>query len=220
MLVTDSLARCRRHFAAGRRLVVGIAGGSGSGKTTLAQHVIDVFGADQAGLLAQDSYYIDQSARFDGDGGSVNFDHPSSLDFELMERQLLTLLDGRDVEVPIYEFATHRRLARTEPFPARPLVVVDGTLILNAHLRQQFAVSVFVQTSEALRFDRRLHRDVKERGRTPEGVHKQFYKQVKPMHDQFVEPSAANATVRVSGEGRIEDEVSRVLEALEASLVA
>ncbi len=213
--MTDSLARCRALFAAGRRVLVGVAGGSGSGKTTLAQALVQAIGDEHGGLVMQDSFYVDQSARFDGDGGSVNFDHPSSLDFGLLASQLEALRDGRGVEVPVYDFATHRRLRKTEPLLSRPLVVVDGTLILDAaSVRPLFDVTVFVECPEDVRFNRRLERDVRERGRTPEGVHRQFFRQVKPMHDAYVEPSKAHAHLRVSGVDPLDASLRAVLEVL------
>jgi uridine kinase len=196
-------------------VLLGVAGGSGSGKTTLAQELVRTFGDEHSCLVMQDSFYIDQSSRFDGDGGSVNFDHPSSLDFGLLESQLRSLRDGRGVEVPIYDFATHRRLERTEPLASRPLVVVDGTLILEAsNVRGLFDVAVFVECDEEVRFTRRLERDVRERGRTPDGVHKQFFRQVKPMHDAYVEPSKQHAHLKVSGVEPLEASMRSVLEVL------
>lgn len=203
----------------GKRLAIGVAGGSGSGKTTLARELEALFGPALSGVLAQDSFYVDQSARFDRDGGSVNFDHPSSLDFELMAAQLEQLLAGADVHVPVYDFATHSRSQRTVPFEARPLVIVDGTLILDAPcVRKHLALSVFVEANEALRYERRLDRDVRERGRTPEGVERQFQRQVKPMHDTFVEPSKLHSSLRVSGAEGVGSAVTEVLRALDASL--
>lgn len=192
-----------------------IAGGSGSGKTTLAELMHQRFGPELSAILQQDAFYFDQHERFDDDGGSVNFDHPSSLDFPLMSETLEALLTGRDVQVPIYDFATHTRKQETLPFPARPLVIVDGTLIMDAApLRRFFELSVFVQTAEALRYARRLDRDVRERGRTADGVERQFLRHVKPMHDTFVEPSKAHCSILVSGEQSDEDALQQVLTAL------
>lgn len=202
-----------------RPIAIGIAGGSGSGKTTLAQALHRHFGPERCAILSQDSFYVDQSARFDGDGGSVNFDHPSSLDFPLMALQLEGLLAGRSVQVPLYDFVTHSRRAETIEFRARPLVIVDGTLILDAaQVRRHFALRVFVDAREELRYARRLERDVRERGRTPEGVERQFLRQVKPMHDAFVEPSRAQADLLVSGERRLEESVAAVLHAIDTLL--
>src|SRR5688572_879760 len=100
--------------------IIGVAGGSGSGKTTLAWRLCEALGTDRCAVLAQDHYYIDQSARFDGDGGSVNFDHPGSIDFPLLAQHLQALGAGKSVQVPIYDFPTHRRLVETQTFAPRP----------------------------------------------------------------------------------------------------
>lgn len=170
--------------------LIGVSGGSGSGKTYFAKDLVKRLGDERCALVYQDSFYIDQSSRFDFDGGSVNFDHPSSIDFPCLAEKLTALKRGVRAEIPVYDFATHKRLARTEAIDPRPVIIVDGILIFhNQPVRALFDELIFFATPEELRFQRRLERDVKERGRTPEGVHKQFYAQVKPMHDQFVEPS-------------------------------
>lgn len=173
-----------------RRLILGVAGGSGSGKTFFAQKIFRQFGASVCSIVYQDHFYIDQSSKFDFDGGSVNFDHPSSLDFPALANSLKKLKIEASAEIPIYDFSTHKRLGHTAKHVATPIILVDGILILNSpEVRAQLDAAVFFDTPENLRFQRRLERDVKERGRTPEGVRAQFENQVKPMHDQFVEPS-------------------------------
>lgn len=170
--------------------IIGIAGGSGSGKTTFARRLRDRLGIENSEVLGQDSYYIDQSNKFDHDGGSVNFDHPSSLEFSLMATHLRMLKEGRSIEVPIYDFATHKRQTETITLPPKKIIFVDGILIFSQpEVVQCLDYKVFIDCEEDLRFERRLNRDVKERGRTPEGVRAQFINQVKPMHDEFVEPS-------------------------------
>lgn len=177
-----------------KSIVVGIAGGSGSGKTTLAQCLLKKFGHQSCAVLLQDSYYHDQSDRFDEDGGSVNFDHPSALDFDLLAAHLHALRAGESVDVPIYDFVTHTRRSSTQSFEPRQLVLVDGILILGQpQVCAQLDYSVFVDTPEPIRFERRLSRDVQERGREHDGVVKQYQKQVLPMHNEFVEPSKSNA---------------------------
>lgn len=170
--------------------IIGVAGGSGSGKTYFARELHKILGEDKCTILYQDNYYIDQSAKFDGDGGSVNFDHPSSLDFDLLAEGLRDLKRGRTIQVPLYDFATHTRKKETIECRPKKIILVDGILILDSSVvRAVLDEAVFFDTPEELRFKRRLERDVHERGRTPEGVKKQFDLQVKPMHNQFVEPS-------------------------------
>lgn len=182
--------------------VVGVAGGSGSGKTYFACAVQKVLGEDRCAIVYQDSFYIDQSARFDFDGGSVNFDHPDSLDFDLLAQQLRNLKNGAGAAIPVYDFVTHSRRSESDLLEPRPVVLVDGTLIFhNPMVRELFDDLVFFDTPEDLRFQRRLQRDVRERGRTADGVRKQFYSQVKPMHDVFVEPSKQHARLVVRDEG-------------------
>lgn len=182
-----------------KTLILGVAGGSGSGKTFFAQALAKKL-KDKAFVLYQDNYYIDQSHRFDYDGGSVNFDHPDALDFDLMAQHLKELKQGEDIRIPKYDFATHSRLRETIYQPWKKVVIVDGILILTQpKLIELFDESIFVETPEEIRFARRLNRDVVERGRTAEGVKAQFENQVKPMHDLFVEPSKEKATYVSSG---------------------
>jgi uridine kinase len=185
-----------------RTWVIAIVGGSGSGKTTLARKIKAKLDDHGCLLLGQDSYYIDQSSKFDRDGGAVNFDHPNSLEFTLLGQHIQQLKSGQDIQVPIYDFATHKRLPHTESVRHHRMILVDGTLILSQkHLLPLFDESIFLEVDEATRFQRRLKRDVEERGRTPEGVHEQFYKQVKVMHDQFVEPSKCESSILIRDAG-------------------
>lgn len=192
-------------------MLVGVAGGSGSGKTTFARMLQANLGDAFCGIVAQDSYYRDLHEQFDHDGGKVNFDHPDSIEFPLLEKHLRDLKSGKDILVPQYDFSTHRRLIESTLFPARPVVILDGILTLaRQETRSILDFSFFIETEEDLRFQRRLHRDVRERNRTPEGVREQFYNHVKPMHDLFVEPSRKFADRSISGEksfGPVIDEV-------------
>ena len=174
--------------------LLGVAGGSGSGKTFFAQALQAELGKDLCEIISQDNFYIDQSKNFDYDGGSVNFDHPDSIDFSLLTEQVAQLKQGQEIKIPIYDFVTHSRKSETILIKPKPLIIIDGILIFHPPtLRTIFDDTIFFDTPEDLRFQRRLERDIKERGREPEGVRKQFYNQVKPMHDQFVEPSKAFA---------------------------
>jgi uridine kinase len=181
--------------------ILGVAGGSGSGKTYFAKELHLALG-EYATIVYQDNFYIDQSHRFDHDGGSVNFDHPDSLDLKLLAKCLSELKTGQATNIPIYDFKTHTRSKEQLTVGPAKVVIVDGILIFHPdYLRNQFDEMIFFDTPESLRYERRLYRDVNERGRTPEGVEAQFLKQVKPMHDEFVEPSKEFANVIVKDLG-------------------
>ncbi len=170
--------------------ILGVAGGSGSGKTYFAKALHRLLGDEKCEIVYQDNFYFDQSKKFDFDGGSVNFDHPSSIDFQFLANCLSQLKSGVSTEIPTYDFATHSRPLKTVTVKPKKMIIVDGILIFHSEeVRSMLDGRLFFDTPESIRYQRRLERDVTERGRTPEGVLNQFQKQVKPMHDQFVEPS-------------------------------
>lgn len=169
--------------------ILGVAGGSGSGKTTFVKCLVDSLKEDCI-LIAQDNYYHDQSDKFDHDGGCVNFDHPDSIDFTLMQSHLKDLKEGKTINCPRYDFTTHKRSTECDTLTPKRIIIIDGILLFSSsEIVEMLDHKVYVDCEEELRFKRRLKRDVEERGRTADGVHNQFYKQVKPMHDEFVEPS-------------------------------
>ncbi len=173
-----------------RPYIIGVCGGSGSGKTTFSRMVKEKVGEEGCVIIPQDNYYCDLSTFFDGDGGSVNFDHPDTIDFSLMGQQLGDLKLFKSVDIPIYDFAHHKRSTQKETLVPRPIIIVEGTLILSQEvIRRHLDVCVFFDIEESVRFRRRLKRDVEERGRTEEGVYKQFFTQVRPMHELFVDGS-------------------------------
>jgi len=177
-------------------LTIGIAGGSGSGKTTVAQEILNRVGADRIAYLQHDSYYKDLTGLPPAQRVEVNFDHPHSLESELLIRNILTLRDMREVQVPIYDFATHSRTDRSFTVAPRGVILVEGILIfVEAELRKLFDVKIFVDTDADVRFIRRLQRDITERGRSTESVIKQYQSTVRPMHLEFVEPSKRYADV-------------------------
>jgi uridine kinase len=177
-------------------LVIGIAGGSGSGKTTVAQEILKRVGPDQIAFLQHDSYYKDLSGLPPTQRADVNFDHPNSLETDLLIEHILALRDGRDVKVPIYDFSIHSRTDRTFVVRPRRVILVEGILIfVESRLRALFDVKIFVDTDPDLRFIRRLQRDITERGRTTEAVIKQYQATVRPMHLEFAEPSKRYADV-------------------------
>ena len=173
--------------------LIGIAGGSGSGKTTFARLLNEHFN-EHSDILYQDNYYKDQSHRFDHDGGAVNFDHPDSIDFELLYKHTKELKKNNPIDLPYYDFATHKRLKKTSKFEPKKVIFIDGILLFSQpNLLDIFDHKIYTDCDETTRFERRLKRDIEERGRTKDGVITQFKNQVKPMHDQFVEPSKEHA---------------------------
>lgn len=177
-----------------RPVCVALAGGSGAGKSALAAVLVDALGPERVLRLAQDAYYRDHAGVSAAELAARNFDHPDALETELLVAHLSELRAGRPVEVPVYDFARHRRLLATWRAEPRALVVVDGILALaDPALRACFDLRIFVDAPEVLRLERRLARDVAERGRSPDSVRAQFVATVRPMHDAFVEPSRAHA---------------------------
>jgi len=177
-------------------LVIGIAGGSGSGKTTVAQVILQRVGPERIAFLQHDAYYKDLSGLPPVQRAEVNFDHPHSLESELLIRHIKQLRSGRAVDVPIYDFSTHSRTERTYIVQPRPVILVEGILIFaEKNLREMFDVKLFVDTDSDIRFIRRLQRDIAERGRTTDSVIHQYLTTVRPMHLEFVEPSKRYADV-------------------------
>lgn len=180
--------------------VVGISGGSCSGKSTLAAYIYNTLGPDQCVILPQDDYFFGLGDAPKGKGGP-NFDHPDAVDFDNMCAQLAQLKQGQAVERPLYDFPTHMPKTQTALTEPRPIILVDGILILHhAPLRQLFDLSIFVRCDSPVRFERRLERDVRERGRTAESVRQVFTDQVDPMHHKFVEPSQMHADIVINSQ--------------------
>jgi uridine kinase len=171
-------------------LVIGIAGGSGSGKTTVAQEILNRVGPERIAYLPHDAYYKDLSGLPPVQRAEVNFDHPNSLDNDLLISHVRLLKAGRPAKLPVYDFSTHSRTDKTILISPRKVIIVEGILIFaEPELRPLFDIKIFVDTDSDLRFIRRLQRDISERGRTTESVIHQYLKTVRPMHLEFVEPS-------------------------------
>ena len=168
-------------------MIVGVCGGSGSGKTTIARLVAAELGASR---VAFDTYYKDQSQLTLEERAGLNYDHPDSLDVDLFTHHLDELAAGRAVEAPVYDFSTHTRSDRVDRAEPTPIVIVEGILLLSfPEIVDRLTFKVFRDCPEKVRFARRLGRDISERGRTEASVYYQFESTVKPMHDEFVQPS-------------------------------
>ncbi len=179
-----------------RPIIIGVAGGSGSGKTTVVREIIRGLDDAQVIVIQHDSYYRDQSRLAFEERAALNFDHPDALETDLLVSHLRELVQGRPVQVPVYNFAIHCREATTVTVYPRKVVIIEGILILSdSALRDMMDIKVFVDTDADIRFIRRLQRDVAERERTVESVIQQYLSTVKPMHEEFVEPSKRYAHV-------------------------
>jgi uridine kinase len=171
-------------------LIIGLAGGTGSGKTTVANRILEKLDSRRVIVLQHDSYYKDLSMFGDTALEQINFDHPDSLETELLITHLHRLLDGKSYEEPMYNFATNRRMPETKLIEPRDIVIVDGILIfVNKKLRELMDIKIFVDADADERLLRRMRRDILERGRSIESVMHQYLASVKPMHLEFVEPS-------------------------------
>jgi uridine kinase len=200
-------------------LVIGIAGGSGSGKTTVAQVILQRVGADRIAFLQHDAYYKDLSGLPPAQHVEINFDHPNSLETELLIRHVEQLKSGKSVEVPIYDFAHDRRTDQTYTVQPRGVILVEGILLfVEPALRDLCDVKIFVDTDPDIRLIRRIQRDIAERGRAIEMVVKQYITTVRPMHLEFVEPSKRYADVIIPEGGMNVAALDMVVARIEALL--
>ncbi len=198
-------------------ITIGVAGGSGSGKTTVALKILERVGFDRIAYLSHDAYYRDASNLPPAERAQLNFDHPDSLDNDLLIGQLKQLQAGQPVETPVYDFKTHSRLAETRRIDPQPVILVEGILIFaDKGLRDLMDMKIFVDTDSDLRFIRRLQRDIGERGRAPESVIQQYLRTVRPMHLEFVEPSKRYADVIIPEGGFNEVAIDMVAARLRA----
>ena len=177
-------------------VTIAVAGGTGSGKTTIANEIVKRVGADRIAYIQHDSYYFDLGRLPLDPRNLPNFDHPDALETDLLIEHLRALKADRAVDIPVYDFTTHRRMPHTRRVEPHPVILVEGLLIfVEARLRGLFDVKIFVDTDGDIRFIRRLRRDIAERGRSMESVVDQYLSTVRPMHLEFVEPSKRYADV-------------------------
>ena len=179
-------------------IVFGVAGGTASGKTTVADAILNAVGAGQVAYLPHDAYYREMNHLPFEERAGLNYDHPDSLETELLIAHVEKLLAGRPVQVPVYDFTSHTRTKETRPVEPCPIILIDGILIFtNVQLRELMDIKVYVDTDADVRFIRRLQRDMNERGRSLESIISQYMETVRPMHLEFVEPSKRYADVIV-----------------------
>ena len=170
-------------------LILGIAGGTGCGKTTVVNQILEQLPEGEVGVISQDSYYKDTTHLSYEERVKINFDHPRSIDFELLEEHLKELRKGHIIEQPVYSFVKHNRTGDTIKTHPRKVMIVEGILILtNKELRDMFDIKIYVHADSDERLIRRLKRDIAERGRSIEEVLNRYQTTLKPMHQQFIEP--------------------------------
>jgi uridine kinase len=177
-------------------LIIGIAGGTGSGKTTVVQQIMNELPSEEVGIISQDSYYRQTNGLSYEERAKINFDHPNAIDFELLTEHLAALKAGNAIEQPVYSFITHNRTSDSVITHPRKVMIVEGILILSdARLREMFDIKIFVYADPDERLIRRLKRDIVERGRDMNEVLNRYQTTLKPMHEQFIEPTKAHADI-------------------------
>ena len=199
--------------------IIGIAGGTASGKTTLVSTLCKHYGKDISAIISQDSYYKDLSNLSLKQRTITNYDHPNSIDIDLFHENLTELKNGKVIEKPTYNFETHTRNSSFETISPKRLIFVEGTLIFHfRRLLNLMLVKVFLFAPENIRYNRRIERDVSERGRTIDSVINQYKKTVLPMHQKYVEPTKKLADIHISGENNIKNSTKQVIQTIDRYL--
>lgn len=179
-----------------RPILIGIAGGTGSGKSTVASEIYKCIPDESIAIIEQDSYYNDQSHLTFEERVKTNYDHPNAFDTKLLMQHLSTLIEGKAIEKPIYDFEKHNRKKETIRVEPKDIIILEGIMILaEPELRDMLDIKIFVDTDADLRIIRRIQRDIEERGRTIDSVINQYVNVVRPMHLQFVEPNKRYADI-------------------------
>ena len=203
-----------------RSIFLGIAGGTGSGKTFIVDNLLSIYNSNNINVINLDSYYKDLSHMGHQDRVKQNFDHPDSIDIDLIISHLKQISDGNDIDIPIYDFSNHVRLETTKTISQSNVIIVEGIFALHyMQLRKLYTLNVFIETSENIRFQRRLSRDTKERGRTIGSIKDQFESTVLPMHKKFIGPSKQFADLIVDGNSNIINIIRSIKEKIDTYMI-
>ena len=203
-----------------RSIILGIAGGTGSGKTFIVDNLVSTYTSNNINVINLDSYYKDLSHMGHQDRVKQNFDHPDSIDIDLIISHLKQISDGNDIDIPIYDFSNHVRLETTKTISQSNVIIVEGIFALHyMQLRKLYTLNVFIETSEDIRFQRRLSRDTKERGRTIGSIKDQFESTVLPMHEKFIGPSKQFADLIIDGNSNIINIIRSIKEKIDTYMI-
>ena len=192
-------------------MIIAVAGGTGSGKSFLARNLANTYSKKEILIIEQDSYYKDISNLDYKDRCKQNFDHPDAIDSILIENHLKKLLSGKTIYSPRYNFFKHLRERKEKKIKQRPIIIIEGILLLHyVKLHKFYTLKVFVETPEHIRINRRIERDIKFRGRTKSSIEKQYYSTVKPMHEEFVQPSKSYSDIVIDGTALINKSINQI----------
>lgn len=200
-------------------LIIGIYGGTGSGKTTIVNMIASHFSSNDIEIISQDSYYKDNSDISYEDRCKLNFDHPDAIDFNLLHKHLKNLRKGETVEQPIYDFKIHNRLKKTIQIKPKKILILEGILIMcHAEIRSIFDLKIFINANSKTRMERRIKRDIAERGRSRNEVLKRYIETLKPMHEKFIEPTKIYANYIIENQFNNKLNIDELLEKMKLYL--
>ena len=200
-------------------LIIGIYGGTGSGKTTIVNMIASHFSSNDIEIISQDSYYKDNSDISYEDRCKLNFDHPNAIDFNLLHKHLKNLRKGKTVEQPIYDFKIHNRLKKTIQIKPKKILILEGILIMcHAEIRSIFDLKIFINANSKTRMERRIKRDITERGRSRDEVLKRYIETLKPMHEKFIEPTKIYANYIIENQFNNKLNIDELLEKMKLYL--
>ena len=200
-------------------LIIGIYGGTGSGKTTIVNMIASHFSSNDIEIISQDSYYKDNSDISYEDRCKLNFDHPDAIDFNLLHKHIKNLRKGETVEQPIYDFKIHNRLKKTIQIKPKKILILEGILIMcHAEIRSIFDLKIFINANSKTRMERRIKRDIVERGRNRDEVLKRYIETLKPMHEKFIEPTKIYANYIIENQFNNKLNIDELLEKMKLYL--
>lgn len=200
--------------------IIGVAGGTAAGKTTIVSKLYDHYGKNTCVIIGQDAYYKDHNNLNFKQRILINYDHPNSIDIDLFHENLVSLKNGQQINKPTYDHKTHTRNTSFESISPKKLIFVEGTLVLHfKRLVNLMLKKIFIYAPEKIRFDRRVARDMSERGRSIDSVLKQYKETVYPMHKKFVEPSKSIADINISGQNKTEKSVQKIITSIDSLLL-